>query len=139
MEVGLAERERSETFDSGRSLARRGNGRRPPPPTRRPRGRSIARALANDRTKKQQQRFLQTWNQRKPVVMLPVAPPDTARLAMLQTLWQTPGQTEESSLTQRGAAFAEMQPTSPLTPEVFLLAAPGLEAAALAAESTLIG
>ena len=82
-----------------------------------------------------EQRFLQTWNQRQPVVMLPVVPPDTARLAMLQTLWQT----EESTLTQRGAAFAGMQPTSPLTPEVFLLAAPGMEAAALAAEATLTG
>lgn len=80
-----------------------------------------------------EQMFLNDWQVRQAVVMLPVVPPDTARLALLQTVWED----EESSLTQRAVAFAEMQATSPLTPEVFLLSAPGLEAAALAAEAAL--
>jgi len=82
-----------------------------------------------------EQAFLRTWELRSPVINLPSAPPDRARLALLQTVWQDP----EAALTQRAMHFAEVQTTSPLTPDVALLAAPGLEAAALAAEQTLIG
>ncbi len=81
-----------------------------------------------------EQAFLQSWQQRQPVITLPSVPPDTARLALLQSAWQG----DEATLAQRGAEFAEEQTTSPLTPDVFLLAEPGLEAAALAAEQTLI-
>jgi len=81
-----------------------------------------------------EQAFLQTWQQRQPVITLPSVPPDTARLALLQSAWQC----DETTLAQRGAEFAEAVTSSPLTPDVFLLAEPGLEAAALAAEQTLI-
>ena len=81
-----------------------------------------------------EQAFLQTWQQRQPVITLPSVPPDTARLALLQSAWQG----DEATLAQRGANFAGVLTSSPLTPDVFLLAEPGLEAAALAAERTLI-
>mgnify|MGYP000910256849 CR=1 FL=1 len=80
-----------------------------------------------------EQAFLQNW--RQPVITLPTVPPDTARLALLQTVWQD----GSTNLLQRAATFAEDMPASPLTPEVFILAAPGLEAAAQAAEATLLG
>jgi ATP-dependent helicase/nuclease subunit B len=86
-----------------------------------------------------EQGFLQTWQQRQPVITLSGVPPDTARLALLQCAWQG----DEATLAQRGAEFAEAltassMSSSPLTPDVFLLAEPSLEAAALAAEQTLI-
>jgi ATP-dependent helicase/nuclease subunit B len=86
-----------------------------------------------------EQAFLQAWQQRQPLITLPSVPPDTARLALLQSAWQA----DEATLAQRGAEFAEAltassMSSSPLTPDVFLLAEPGLEAAALAAEQTLI-
>jgi len=77
--------------------------------------------------------FLQAWQQRATVIALPAAPPNTARLALLQAVWLD----EESSLTARGAAFGQVLPASPLGRDVCLIAAPGLEAAALAAEQTL--
>jgi ATP-dependent helicase/nuclease subunit B len=80
-----------------------------------------------------EQAFLQNW--RQPVITLPTVPPATARLALLQTVWQD----DSTNLLQRAATFAEDMPTSPLTPDIFLLAAPGLEVAAQAAEATLIG
>lgn len=78
--------------------------------------------------------FLQAWQQRQPVITLPAAPPDTARLALLQAVWAD----EDSTLARRGAAFGREQPASPLGRDVFLIAAPGLEAAALSAERTLL-
>lgn len=80
-----------------------------------------------------EQAFLQDW--RQPVITLPTVPPATARLALLQAVWQDDG----TNLLQRAATFVEDMAASPLTPEVFLLAAPGLEAAAQAAEATLLG
>lgn len=77
--------------------------------------------------------FLQAWQLRAPVITLPAAPGNTARLALLQAVWVD----AESTLSARGAAFGREQPASPLTPDVDLIAAPGLEAAALAAEWTL--
>ncbi len=86
-----------------------------------------------------EQAFLQTWQQHQPVITLPSVPPDAARLALLQSAWQG----DEATLAQRGTEFAEAltassMSSSPLTPGVFLLAEPGLEAAALAAEQVLI-
>lgn len=78
--------------------------------------------------------FLQAWQQRQPVITLPAAPPDTARLALLQAVWAD----EESTLIWRGAAFGREQPASPLGQAISLIAAPGLEAAALSAEQTLL-
>lgn len=78
--------------------------------------------------------FLHAWQQRQPVITLPAAPPDTARLALLQAVWAD----EDSTLARRGAAFGHAQPVSPLGRDVFLIAAPGLEAAALSAEQTLL-
>ncbi len=80
-----------------------------------------------------EQAFLQNWQQRQPVIMLPCVPLDTARLALLQSAWQA----DESTLAQRGVEFSRELSSSPLAPDVFLLAEPGLEAAALAAEQTL--
>lgn len=81
-----------------------------------------------------EQRFLDAWHQRHPVITLPSAPPDVRRAALLQTVWEQ----QAGPLNQRGADFAEAQPASPLTPDVCLIAAPGLEAAALSAERTLL-
>jgi ATP-dependent helicase/nuclease subunit B len=78
--------------------------------------------------------FLHAWHERRPVITLPAAPPDTARLALFQTVWAD----EDSTLARRGAAFGREQPASPLGQDVFLIAAPGLEAAALSAEQTLL-
>lgn len=76
--------------------------------------------------------FLQAWQ--PPVITLPSVPPDTARLALLQTVWQD----DSTRLPQRAADFAEALPSSLLIPAVSLLAAPSLEAAALAAEAAVV-
>lgn len=78
--------------------------------------------------------FLQAWQQRQPVITLPAAPPDTARLALFHAVWAE----DESTLTRRGAAFGREQPASPMGQDIILIAAPGLEAAALSAEQTLL-
>lgn len=80
-----------------------------------------------------EQAFLHIWQQRQPVITLPAAPPDTARLALMQTVWMD----ATATLAARGAAFAEQLPASPLGQDVRLFAAPGLEAAALSAEQVL--
>ncbi|OYY94931.1 MAG: hypothetical protein B7Y41_05070 [Hydrogenophilales bacterium 28-61-23] len=77
--------------------------------------------------------FLHAWQLRAPVVVLPAAPENTARLALLQAVWAD----AESTLAARGAAFGRAQAESPLGRDIALIAAPGLEAAALAAERTL--
>ncbi|MDP2788408.1 MAG: PD-(D/E)XK nuclease family protein [Pseudomonadota bacterium] len=77
--------------------------------------------------------FLQAWQLRAPVVTLPATPGNTARLALLQAVWTD----AESTLSARGAAFGRAQAESPLGRDVALIAAPGLEVAALSAERTL--
>jgi ATP-dependent helicase/nuclease subunit B len=77
--------------------------------------------------------FLQDWEQRAPVIRLPSAPANRRRLALLQAVWMD----EEANLSARGLAFGRAQAESPLGQDVFLIAAPGLEAAALSAERTL--
>ncbi len=78
--------------------------------------------------------FMETWQRQAPVIVLPAVPPNTARLALLQAVWQD----DEANLSARGTAYGRAQAESPLGREVCLLAAPGLEAAALAAEQTLL-
>ncbi len=81
-----------------------------------------------------EQRFLQRWRERQPVVELPDAPPLASRSALLQSAWQA----DDRPLAERAVEVAQTHPDSPLQPDLSVLAAPGLEAAAQAAESTLL-
>ncbi len=81
-----------------------------------------------------EQAFLDTWARRQPLIDLPVPPRFPERQAMLAAVWEA----DAPELARRGADFAATHSGNPLRETVALLAAPGLEAAALAAESTLL-
>jgi len=78
--------------------------------------------------------FLAAWHTRAPVVELPTVPPDAACLELLRSAWEQ----AQPSLAERARTCAVRRPQSPLGREKPLLAAPGLEAAARAAEAVLI-
>lgn len=78
--------------------------------------------------------FLDAWRDRAPVVELPAPPPAGQCLELLHSAWGG----AEPALDERARQFARRCPSSPLPPERRLLAAPGLEAAARAAEKTLL-
>jgi len=78
--------------------------------------------------------FLEAWGRRQPLIDLPVPPRFPQRQAMLAAVWEQ----DEPELARRGADFAALHSDNPLRESVELLAAPGLEAAARAAESTLL-
>jgi ATP-dependent helicase/nuclease subunit B len=79
-------------------------------------------------------RFLEGWRERAPMVALPAPPPSGHCLELLHTAWEA----AEPTLAVRARQFACRCPSSPLQLEKQLLAAPGLEAAARAAEKTLL-
>jgi len=81
-----------------------------------------------------EQGFLAAWSQRQAVIDLPAPPRFGERQALFAAAWET----AEPSLQQRATQFAEQHPDSPLRASLSLLAAPGLEAAAQAAEATLL-
>lgn len=81
-----------------------------------------------------EQAFLDAWAQRRPLIDLPVPPRFPERQAMLAAVWDR----ETPELARRGADFAAAYGGNPLHATVALFAAPGLEAAARAAESTLL-
>jgi len=81
-----------------------------------------------------EQAFLEAWARRQPLVDLPVPPRFPEREALLAAVWEV----ESPELARRGADFAARHPDNPLDGVVELLAAPSLEAAARAAESTLL-
>lgn len=81
-----------------------------------------------------EQAFLEAWAQRQPLVDLPVPPRFPEREALLAAVWNV----DTPELARRGADFAARHPDNPLDAVVELLAAPSLEAAARAAESTLL-
>ena len=78
--------------------------------------------------------FLDAWRERAPVVELPASPPGGQCLDLLRSAWEA----REPALGERARQFAGCCQRSPLHPEKRLLAAPGLEAAARAAEQTLL-
>jgi ATP-dependent helicase/nuclease subunit B len=81
-----------------------------------------------------EQEFLAAWARRQPHIDLPIPPRHPARQALLAAAWEQ----TLPALAQRGAEFAAAHPVNPLQGEVELLAAPSLEAAARAAETTLL-
>jgi len=81
-----------------------------------------------------EQAFLEAWAQRQALVDLPVPPRFPEREALLAAVWNV----DTPELARRGADFAARHPDNPLDGVVELLAAPSLEAAARAAESTLL-
>lgn len=78
--------------------------------------------------------FIDAWAARRPVIDLPVPPRFPERQAMLAAAWVD----ETPALARRGADFAAAHPANPLRDTVELIAAPSLEAAARAAENTLL-
>lgn len=78
--------------------------------------------------------FLEAWRLRAPVVELPMQAPDTACLELLRSAWDA----SRPALAERARDFSARCPHSPLGREKLLLAAPGLEAAARAAEAVLM-
>ena len=78
--------------------------------------------------------FLAAWARRAPVVDLPVPPAFPVRADLFHSVWER----DEPSLAERARAFVHAQGADPLAGEVTLLAAPGLEAAARAAEAILL-
>lgn len=81
-----------------------------------------------------EQAFLSAWATRQPLCELPVPPRYPERQALLTAVWEV----NEPELTRRGEAFAAQHRNNPLDATVELLAAPSLEAAARAAETTLL-
>ena len=78
--------------------------------------------------------FLDAWCERAQVVELPASPPAGQCLDLLRSAWGA----AEPAMAERARQFARRCTSSPLHPEKQLLAAPGLEAAAHAAEQTLL-
>ena len=78
--------------------------------------------------------FLRHWATRAKVVDLPAPPDYPDRLAMLQAAWVE----EAAPLPERARVFAACQVGNPFAQDLMLLSAPGLEAAARAAEQTLL-
>jgi ATP-dependent helicase/nuclease subunit B len=78
--------------------------------------------------------FLETWGQHQPVIDLPLPPRFPQRQALLAAAWDL----ETPELARRAMDFAATHPDNPLRGMVELIAAPGLEAAARAAEHTLL-
>jgi ATP-dependent helicase/nuclease subunit B len=74
--------------------------------------------------------FIERWAGRQPVRRLPWLPALPERRILLDVAWQADGGVP---LRQRAAALREQLTRSPLLPDVRLLAAPDLEAQALAA------
>lgn len=81
-----------------------------------------------------EQAFLATWAGRAPLVELPAPPRYPDRRAVLSAAWDD----DSGPLPDRARAFAAEQRRDPLAGRVGVLAAPGLEAAARAAEQTLL-
>jgi ATP-dependent helicase/nuclease subunit B len=81
-----------------------------------------------------EQDFLKHWAARAPVIDLPAPPRYPDRLAILRMVWEE----DEAPLADRARRFAASHGGSPLDQGVTLLSAPGLEAAARAAEQTLL-
>lgn len=81
-----------------------------------------------------EQAFLGTWAGRAPVVDLPAPPGYPERRALLRAAWED----DAAPLPARAGEFAAAHERDPLAGQVSLLAAPGLEAAARAAEQTLL-
>lgn len=81
-----------------------------------------------------EQAFQQAWAARQVLIDLPVPPRFPERQALLAAVWEV----ETPELSRRGADFAAAHPDNPLNGAVELLAAPSLEAAARAAEDTLL-
>ncbi len=81
-----------------------------------------------------EQSFLAEWSARQTVCELPVPPRFPQRQALLSAAWDV----AEPELSRRGVAFAATHPDNPLDAGVALLAAPSLEAAARAAEATVL-
>lgn len=78
--------------------------------------------------------FLAAWAMRHPVIDLPTPPRFPQRQALLSAVWES----DSPALAQRGAEFAAAHPENPLQGAVELFAAPGLEAAARAAEACVL-
>ncbi len=78
---------------------------------------------------------LEEWRRRAGLVELPAPPADADCAALLEAAWDW----REPPLAERAHDFAARHPQSPLSPHKTLLAAPGLEAAARAAEGLVLG
>lgn len=78
--------------------------------------------------------FLAAWAARAPVIELPAPPAYPIRQALFMQAWDR----DEPALPERARDFAREFGATHLAGEVALLAAPGLEAAARAAEATLL-
>lgn len=81
-----------------------------------------------------EQVFFEVWQQRQAVHELPAPTPHAARHALLHTIWQD----HSAPLATRALNSALNAVSSPLSGKIGILAAPGLEAAALAAEQQLM-
>lgn len=81
-----------------------------------------------------EQDFLEQWASRSQVISLPAPPGYPDRLAMLHAAWEE----DEAPLPERARRFAACRLGNPFAQDVTLLSAPGLEAAARAAEQTLL-
>jgi ATP-dependent helicase/nuclease subunit B len=78
--------------------------------------------------------FLAAWRTRAPVIDLPTPPGDLPRLDLLRAVWEE----GDAPLLERARRFRAEHERNPLEPDVSLLAAPGLEAGARAAERVLL-
>ena len=78
--------------------------------------------------------FFEAWGRHAPVIELPATPVFQVRAELLHAVWEN----RDPPLADRARAFAASHAENPLDPDVTLLAAPSLEAAARAAERTLL-